>query len=170
MGKEKKLKNRLRRLVLDARQGVTSDNHMNLVNYIQEFNSILNEYNKIGLYKDISRFVYDSGHDQAYMGGLSHSGMAKIQQIITVSQNILDENVGEIRKSTKIKIWSILGVLFSGLILFLFNYFYTLGIKHTEKKYDEEKIKLYEQNEELKKKLDSCTVDYKNLKDVKTDR
>lgn len=156
------LKNRLRRLVLDAKVGLTVDNPQNLKVYIIEFNEILTELRKQGIGKDVSFFMYISGQDEAYGGGISYEGKAKIQNIITKSQNILDEKVEEEKKSSKIWWKGALGVLFSGLMLFLFNYFYTLGIKHSEKQYDVEKIQLYEQNVKLKSELDNCKISKTN--------
>jgi hypothetical protein len=152
------LKKRLRRLGLDAKAGLTGDNPQNLKVYITEFNDILTELKKQGIGKDVSFFTYKSGQDENYGGGISYDGKAKIQNIITKSQNILDEKIEEEQKSSKILWKGAIGVLFSGLMLFLFNYFYTLGIKHSEKQYDVEKIQLYEQNVKLKSELDSCKI------------
>ena len=151
------LKKRLRRLVIDAKEGLQQENAELLKSYISEFNSILHELKNHQIGIGIQPFSFDPGMDEAYLGGISYSGKAKIQGIITTSQNILNEHVGEDKKWINIRWKGFFGVVFSGLMIFLFNFFYTLGIKHTEKKYDNEKFELQNKNEQLMRALDSCT-------------
>ena len=156
-----RLKNRLRRLVIDANASLNLNNPILLYNHCQEFNDILHRLQMKGKAQGVPAINYDPNTDPV-VGGISPLGIAKIQRIITSSQNILNERVG--RPTRKIVVWSGFAVIFSGAFFYLLSYAYHLGVKETEKMYDKEKYELSQKAIDLQTKLDSCISSNKSTK------
>jgi hypothetical protein len=162
---KQELKNRLRRLVDEARKNLNTSNAQLLKTFIDEFNSILMELKMNGTMGDKKGFTYHPNEDEAFDGSISGYGQAKIQAIILASENILMEKVSGNKGLSSVNKWLI--GLSIPIFIFLFNFAYNLGIKHTEKEYDKEKINLQKQIDILVKKYDSCVNFKKNDSIVK---
>jgi hypothetical protein len=162
---KQEIKNRLRRLVDEARKNLNTSIAQLLKTFIIEFNSILMELKMNGTMGDKKGFSYNPNEDEAFDGSISSYGQAKIQAIILASENILMEKVSGNKGLSSVNKWLI--GLSIPIFIFLFNFAYNLGIKHTEKEYDKEKINLQKQIDILEKKYDSCVNFKKNDSIVK---